>query len=137
MTLFDNDGNILWKRSAANEQTYNSLLLRSNFQTGWTQFAGKKNGQAQIISYWRHKARFLSFILGFDLQGNPIQRYTHTGHLGSFAICDLDRNGRDEIIFAGTNNLLKGEGVLGVLSLSNFRGVCPPYRIEPEYRGLD
>lgn len=137
VTLFNNDGTLLWKRSATNEQTYNGLLLRSNFRPGWTHFARQKDGQIPVISYWRHKTRFLSFILSFDLQGEPLQRYTHSGLLESFEICDLDRDGTDEILFAGTNNLLKGEGVVGVLNLSNFRGVCPPYRVEPEYSHMD
>jgi predicted DNA-binding transcriptional regulator AlpA len=136
LTLFDNDGKILWKKSITNEQKYNGLHLKSNFIPVRIRFAEGREGQIFIVSYWRHKARFLSFIMSHDLQGRLVNKYVHTGHLESLAIHDLDRDGSDEILFAGTNNLLKGEGVLGVLDLSDFRGVCPPYRIEPEYSHL-
>ncbi len=136
LTLFDNDGTTLWAKSITNEQTYNGLHLKSNFLPVRIQFAKRNDGQFLIVSYWRHKARFQSFIVSHDLQGNLVQKYIHTGHLGSLEIYDLDHDGTDEILFAGTNNLLGGEGVLGVLNLSDFRGVCPPYRIEPEYTRL-
>ncbi len=136
LTLFDNDGILLWKRSITNEQTYYGLHLKSNFMPGRIQFAKQKDGQIFIVSYWRHNARFLSFIISHDLKGNLVHKYTHTGHLRSLEVHDLNRDGTDEILFAGTNNLLKGEGVLGVMNLSNFGGVCPPYKIEPEYSHL-
>lgn len=133
LTLFDNDGTPFWKRTITNEQTYNGFHLKSHFLPARIQFAKRKDGQILIVSYWRHKARFQSFIVSHDLQGKLVQKYIHTGHLESLEIYDLDHDGTDEILFAGTNNLLGGEGVLGVLNLSDFRGVCPPYGIEPEY----
>ena len=136
LTLFDNDGTTLWKRAIINDQLYNGLHLKTNFLPRRIQFAEMKDGRIFIVSYWRHKARFLSFIASHDLGGNPVHKYTHTGHLGSLEIYDLDQDGTDEILFAGTNNLLGGEGVMGVLDLSGFRGVCPPYCIEPEYASL-
>lgn len=136
LTLFDNDGTVLWKRAATNEQTYDGLHLKSNFLPGCIQFAERKDGQIRVVSYWRHKARFLSFIMSHDLRGKLVHKYIHTGHLGSLEIYDLDHDGTDEILFAGTNNLLGGEGVLGMLNLSDFRGVGPPYGIEPEYSHL-
>ena len=45
---------------------------------------------------------------------------------------DTEIGGYKEIIFSGTNNLLNGEGILGILP-SNFEGTSPPYRIEPEF----
>ena len=136
LTLFDNDGTVLWKKAVTNEQTYDGLHLKVNFMPGCIQFAERKDGQIVIVSYWRHKARFLSFIVSHDLKGNLVRKYIHTGHLRSLEIHDLDHDGTDEILFAGTNNLLGGEGVLGVLNLSDFRGVAPPYAIEPEYSHL-
>jgi hypothetical protein len=133
LTLFDHDGSTLWARTIINEQTYNGLLLKSNFLPVWIQFVRQKDAPVLIVSYWRHRARFLSLIISHDLEGKLVHKYIHTGHLGSFGVFDLCNDGSNEILFAGTNNLLKGEGIVGVLKLSDFRGVCPPYRIEPEY----
>jgi hypothetical protein len=136
LTLFDNDGTTLWEKTITNDQTYDGLHLKSNFIPECILFAKGKDDRIFIVSYWRHKARFLSFIISHDLQGNLVNRYTHTGNLGSMEIYDQDSAGTDEILFAGTNNLLGGEGVVGVLDLSDFRGVGPPYGIEPEYSRL-
>jgi len=38
-------------------------------------------------------------------------------------VFDLDSDGTDEILFGGTNNLLGGEGITGVLNLDDFREV--------------
>jgi hypothetical protein len=127
LTLFDNDGTVVWEKSITNQQTYNGLHLKSHFIPISIKFAKQKDGQIFIVTYWRHKVRFLSFITSHDLEGNLIHKYIHTGHLGSLEVFDLDLDGTDEILFGGTNNLLSGEGILGVLDLSDFRGVCPPY----------
>jgi len=65
-----------------------------------------------------------------------LSKYIHVGHIASFKINDLDSDGNEEIIFSGTNNLLNGEGVVGVLDLTGFKGISPPYQIEPEYNHL-
>ncbi len=136
LTLFDNNGKTIWEKTVTNEQTYNGLLLKSNFLPVWIRFAHGDDGQYFIVAYWRHRARFLSLITSYSLQGELVHKYIHTGHLKSYKIFDWDNDGTDDILFTGTNNLLKGEGILGVLNILDFHGVCPPYRIEPEYGDL-
>jgi hypothetical protein len=81
--------------------------------------------------------RFLSIIASHDLEGNIMSQYLHTGNLTSIMeLTDINRDGEKEILFTGTNNLLNGEGILGVLPLCDFCGINPPYRIEPEYSHL-
>jgi hypothetical protein len=73
-------------------------------------------------------------ITSHDCQGNLINKYANIGHLSSLKIEDLDGDGDDEILFSGTNNLLNGEGIIGVLRLPGFKGISPPNRVEPEYQ---
>ena len=79
----------------------------------------------------------MSLISCHDMQGDLLNKYVHAGNLGTLETHDLDQDGNDEIIFAGTNNLLNGEGIVGVLCSSDFKGVSPPYRVEPEYNNLE
>lgn len=137
LTMFDNDGAILWKKTVNNQQTYCGIHLRSNFIPGCTRFTRQNDGQIFVITNWSHEARFLSLITSHNLNGELVHNYVHTGHLRSLEIYDLDNDGSDEILFTGTNNLLNGEGVLGVLNLSDFRGVCPPYQVEPDYKHME
>jgi hypothetical protein len=100
-------------------------------------FARTHTGDAVVISQWNHKERFLAAITCHDLRGNLMHVYLHTGQLTPFLeLIDLDKDGIEEIVFVGTNNLLNGEGVVGVLPVTGFDGISPPCRIEPEYSHL-
>lgn len=135
--LFDADGSILWENFVSNDLNFGGVRLESNFSAGLSRFAKLNNGDIRVVTKWTHKARFLSLITSCNCEGELLNKYAHTGHICCLNVRDLDNDGNDEILFSGTNNLLKGEGVLGVLNLLHFQGVCPPYRIEPEYMHLD
>ncbi|MDH4271716.1 MAG: hypothetical protein OEW18_07050, partial [Candidatus Aminicenantes bacterium] len=137
LTLFDNDGARIWRKQITNNQSFNGLLLATNFQPCESKFARLNDGRVFILSAWRHRARFLIIITRYDLDGNILNNYVHTGHLTFLVPCDLNNDGNQEILFGGTNNLLNGEAVIGVLPLEEFKGVCPPRRIEPEYTALN
>jgi hypothetical protein len=136
ITLFDNDGTLLWERDITSNQKFNGIRLRSDFRPNNVSFAHSKNGSFYAITCWVHRGRFLSLISNHDHEGNLENIYHHVGNLGSMRIYDLDGDGTDEILFAGTNNLLNGEGVLGVLPLTEFHGISPPNRIGAEYKQL-
>lgn len=133
LTLFDFKGKKSWETSLTNDQTFNGLLLEKSFFPMQTGFAVGKDGKDYCITYWRHRTRFLSIITRHDLNGKLLNKYLNTGNLGEFQLIDHDYDGTDEIVFTGTNNLLFGEAILGVLRLENFAGVSPPYKVEPEY----
>ncbi len=135
LTLFDNNGSRIWRKSIVNDKSFRGLLLRSNFYPRYSKFAqvGKKSF---ILTAWRHRTRFLVIITRYDINGNLLNEYVHTGHLSFLIPIDLNKDGTHEVVFGATNNLLNGEAVLGVLDLKNFKGICPPNRIEPEYQHL-
>ncbi|MGD9347033.1 MAG: hypothetical protein PVH84_14280 [Candidatus Aminicenantes bacterium] len=138
VTLFDNDGTILWKRTVSTDQTFNNIEINNYYRPGPVRFAKTNSGEILIVSKWNHMERFLSIIASHDLGGKLVSQYLHTGNLTStMELIDINRDGEKELLFTGTNNLLNGEGILGVLSLSDFHGINPPYRIEPEYSHLE
>lgn len=138
VTLFDNDGRKLWKRSVTSPLLFNNTEIKNFFRPGPVKFARSKSGEIFAVSKWNHQERFLSIIACHDLNGNLRNQYFHIGHLTStLELTDLDEDGSDEIVFTGTNNLLNGEGIIGVLSVDDFHGISPPYRIEPEYSHLE
>jgi len=133
LTLFDNDGSRIWQRSVVNDQSFRGLLLRSNFFPIRSKFA-RIQKKSFIVTAWRHRTRFLVIIAKYDLQGDLLNEYIQTGHISFLRPLDLNQDGADEILFGATHNLLNGEPVLGLLDLRDFKGVCPPNRIEPEYQ---
>lgn len=136
LILFDNDGTELWRRDITNKQEFNGIKFESDFFPMQIRLAHLQNGESRIITYWRHSVRFLSLISSHTPDGDLLNEYVHTGNLGTLDTFDLDKDGNDDIIFAGTNNLLNGEGIVGVLCSTDFKGVSPPYRVEPEYNDL-
>lgn len=135
LTLFDNNGARVWQNSIINDRSFRGLLLRSNFYPMFSQFA-QGHRESFIITAWRHKTRFLVIITRYDIRGHLLNEYIHTGHLSFLLAFDLNQDGTHEILFGATNNLLNGEAVLGILDLKDFKGICPPNRIEPEYHHL-
>jgi len=134
ISLFDNDGRLIWKKDIKNERRFNtSLDLRADYYPLEIVVARSKNNQPSFVTHWRHRPRFLSLITRHDLEGNLLNKYNHVGHLGTIMAYDLRGDGDNEIIFSGTNNLLNGEAVLGILPFSSFEGFSPPYQIEPEF----
>ena len=136
VTLFDNDGTRLWDRRMSSEISFNGIKLRSFFLTAHVKFAQRSNGETVILSRWNHRERFLGVIACHDIEGELTNSYLHKGNVSSMKLCDLDADGEEEIVFAGTNNLLNGEGVFGILSIDDFNGISPPYKVEPEYEDL-
>lgn len=136
LTLFDHEGSILWKQNISNDQIFNGIKIESDFLPHNVKFVHTGKKLIYIAVNWRHRVRFLSLISTHDHKGKLLNKYVHTGNLSQMKIHDLDGDGKNEIIFSGINNLLNGEGVLGVLPLTGYKGVNPPYRVEPEYSHL-
>lgn len=137
LTFFDYGRGAVWRKAISSELTFNGIPIDAPFNPGAVRFAHEKSGRVVIISKWNHMERFLSIIACHDLDGNLLCRYYHTGNLTStLEVSDLDSDGNDEIIFTGTNNLLNGEGVIGVLPVGEFHGISPPCRIEAEFSNL-
>jgi len=136
LTLFDNRGNVLWRTHIKNEQIFNGVKIESDFIPLHVKFVRSGDKDIYIVTNWKHRARFLSLISTHDCKGKLISKYVHVGNLPQMKVHDLNNDGNVEIIISGTNNLLNGEGVVGVLPLIGFKGVSPPYSIEPEYSHL-
>jgi len=136
LSLFDHDGKEIWKRRVDSNQTFNNVVTGDDYSCGLVNFALSENEEILIISHWRNRVRFSSIIACHDLAGNLLYQYLNIGHHSEYRLYDLDEDGVDEIIFSGTNNLLNGEGILGVLPLTGFHGISPPSQIEPEYADL-
>lgn len=137
ITLFDHNGRVHWSRRITPNQTFNQIEIKDFFRPGPVKFARSKDNGFYVISKWNHQERFLSLIAAHHPDGRLLHQYLHVGNLTyTMELIDLNGDGEDEILFTGTNNLLNGEGIVGVLPLRNFHGISPPYAIEPEYAHL-
>jgi len=89
LTLFDNDGSRIWQRSIINDQSFRGFLLRSSFYPICSKFAHIKE-KTFILTAWRHRTRFLVIIVRYDLNGNLLNEYIHTGHVSFLVSLDFN-----------------------------------------------
>ncbi|MBN1274251.1 MAG: hypothetical protein JXB26_18465 [Candidatus Aminicenantes bacterium] len=134
VSFFDHNGTVLWRKSVVPKYTFNNEAYENFYRSGFVKFTKANQNIIHVISKWTHMARFPTIFACHDLNGNLLNQYLHVGIISDTVVFfDLNDDEIEEIIFSGTNNLLNGEGILGVLPVEGFRGISPPYRIEPEY----
>jgi hypothetical protein len=133
LCCFDDSGEILWTRQFKTAQTFKGIHIDDDYRVRDIKVTATDDGEPLLLVAWINRGRFLSSICSYDISGELIDAYLHVGHLAPIEIIDYQNDGTEEIVFGATNNLLNGEGVLGILPLEGFSGISPPYRVEPEY----
>lgn len=132
-TYYDDDGRINWQKFPENDQPYNNIIMDGDFFISYFQILRSGTGELRIVVIWQHTRRFLSLISSYDIDGNELNKYYHTGTVNSFRFLDKFGDSKDVLLFFGMNNILDGEGCIFALKLGNFFGVAPPYSVPPEY----
>lgn len=68
------------------------------------------DGIPEIVAYFHHSRWFPAAVCIITADGRLESTYYNRGHLYGIIAADLDGDGRDEIVCAGTNNALKYNG---------------------------
>lgn len=70
------------------------------------------DGEPELVTLWHEKSLYPACLRVWDSAGRVVATYFHTGYLDEVLPCDLDDDGRDELLVAGTNNVYSGGTVL-------------------------
>jgi hypothetical protein len=138
IALVDHDSRDLWTRSVRFDREYAEGKIANDLFVTKLEFADiDGDRRKEILVLWTDFRRFPSIFLIYDLEGNQEFRYEHTGCLQFFQLYSW--SGREEVIFfGGTNNLLGGDAVLGVLDCGRLKsGLGPPYEVPPDLTDED
>lgn len=138
LSLIDNDGRELWSRGIEHNQEYLEGRIVNDYRITKLELVDIDNDEREeVLALWGHNGRFPSIFIIYDLDGNELFRYAHTGILQFFKF--VSEKGKDKLIyFGGTNNLLGGDAVLGVLESRNMKGgLGPPYDIPDDLKGQE
>lgn len=68
------------------------------------------DGRRELVVHFMHNKWFPSVILIVDSSGRVESQYANRGHLCNIHVADLDADGRDELVCAGTNNAPQYQG---------------------------
>ncbi len=128
ITLFDNNGQEIWTKYLEFSQEYREGRINNNFRIVMLAFEDVANDdRKEILVLWNHGRQFPSVFLIYDLNGEELFKYIHTGHLQFFVLNSIQEEKRF-IYLGGTNNLLDDDAVLSVLDCKDLRnGLGPPY----------
>ena len=138
ITLFDNNGQEIWTRNIEFNQEYQEGRIVNNYCIFKLAFEDINNdNNKEVIVLWSHVRFFPSIFLIYDLNGKELFRYAHTGILQFFILNSIKEEERF-IFLGGTNNLIGGDAILGVIDNNDLKsGLGPPYDIPNDLRNQD
>ena len=96
------------------------------------------DGEPELIAQFLHGKFYPFVICALDRQGRILGQYANKGHVHQSLILDLDGDGKDEFIGAGTNNAKDYQGAtIFILDQDHWRGasvdsLCDPWSSEPD-----
>jgi hypothetical protein len=128
ITLFDNYGQEIWTKRFEFNQEYKEGRIVNNYRISKLALEDVDNdGVKEVLALWNHVRRFPSIFLIYDFEGHELFKYAHTGILNFFLLNSIKEE-KKFIFLGGTNNLLGGDAILGVLDSYDLKsGLGPPY----------
>ncbi len=130
LLCFDRRGRELWRFQAGRQMTFGSRVYSNEYMIHGIEtldFDGDGNREIMVIAFQRPDWP-TQFVL-LDAGGKPVGEYWHSGQLNDYAIADLDKDGRQEIILAGLNNEYR-TGCLLAFSPARIEGGSPQRKEE-------
>lgn len=96
------------------------------------------DGSREIVVHFMHNKWYPSVVLVVDRDGRVESQYANRGHLCDLHVMDLEADGRDEIVGAGTNNAPQYRGAtLFILDDGHRTGAAIDPVTSPGYPAVD
>ncbi len=73
------------------------------------------DGVTEVVAGFNHGRNYPQVICVVDADGRQTSQYWNRGHLEQLLVADMDKDGRDEILAAGTNNASAYQGATVIL----------------------
>jgi hypothetical protein len=112
---FESDGSLLWEKEVHDElhfgdRTFNRYYIN---QYGVLQLPGHSY---LLVCFGNDFFPSINLLLD-PTTGAEVSRYVHPGHLESFALCDVNDDGKQELLLGGVNNPGPGLGYPSLVAL--------------------
>lgn len=125
LICFNHKGTCLWKFKAGHTTQFGSQIYSADYRIkGFDVCDLDSDGDAEIIVISSHHHFFPNQIVILSTEGEVKGEYWNSGYLIDFAIVDLNRDKKKEIIFVGVNNEY-GKGCLVVFDSALINGASP------------
>ncbi len=128
--FYDHDGSVIWKFHASYQQSSSNYTYIDHYRIYNIKLQDVLNtGLPQIITEIAHSPYYPSNLSMFDMEGNVLGEYWHSGRFLPIDFHDLNGDSILEIFVGGTNNLFR-TAFLCVLDPRNMTGKSPDYPLQ-------
>lgn len=125
LSCYDHKGGKLWEIQTGKNQQYGNIQYASDYYLfGFDLIDLEADGRKEIVVIAYHYQDFPTQLLILNHTGEILGEYWNSGRITDFAMADLDKNGKMEMVAGGMNNEYK-KGALIVFDPTNIAGFSP------------
>jgi hypothetical protein len=122
---YSNSGRQRWEYSPGERVVWEGADYADDYRISDFSADGRlPNGERFIVVVSNHASYFPSEVSVLNARGDCIGQYWHTGHIYDHDVADVDRDGSDEIILGGYNQLHQ-KAFLAALRPDVARSISP------------
>jgi hypothetical protein len=122
---FAESGELLWRFHDHPEMTFGNEVMDNYYKTLLlTNYDFEGDGEQEIIAVFTNKPWYPCRVAVFNLHGEILEEYWHSGYIKCITVIDIDQDGVGEILFGGANNDYD-QAVIGVLEYGYISGYSP------------
>lgn len=97
-------------------------VLEESYHVSRLNYAGREGDLGRYAALCLMQAYSPTFVIFVDLEnGEVLGSYVHPGHFYSSIVADLDRDGRGEVVFGGTDNATRRATVVALTPAPGVR----------------
>jgi hypothetical protein len=123
-----------WRFNGGRDRSFRDLGKVKGFSlTGFDVLDLNSDGYDEVLVISRHRPFFPTQMALLSHDGKRMGEYWNSGRIHDYASCDIDKDGKMELLVAGTNNEFN-TGCLIVFDPDRIRGASPQ---GDKYRCLD
>jgi hypothetical protein len=134
LLCFEQSGRLRWTHHYGSRKTFGDRTFQASY-TGRFLRHLRVGGRPRLLTVAKHFMWYPSQAALLDPKsGAVMEEYWHPGVISEYAVCDIDGDGNDEVLFGGLNNPGQGLGHAGLalLKLPFSRSSARPALPGPE-----
>ncbi len=137
LICFSDRGDELWRFKAGREMKFGSTVYSHDYRIcGFDTFDIDNDGNMEIFVSSLQNPHWPTQLVSLSSQGSVLGEFWNSGYLSDFTFADLDKDGREEIVFGGLNNEYQ-KGCLVVFEADCIGGSSPQMKDEFRCPELD
>ena len=125
LKVFNHDGQLAWAYQQNQDMMLGDLRYEGTFHVGFVvPYQNPLQTTQDLLVAFHHSPFYPNVLLRFNYDGEIKSRYFNAGTIRDLVAADLNEDGQQELLIAGTNNHFN-QAFIAVLDAANFTGSSP------------